>query len=1369
MKRARILAIAITVLSAISISAIALAAPAEDSSSLISIARTYFGLRPADTPTADTPIIANSVQNRDDSRLAADQFFAGDGSALTAAKWGSSSSGPFTNAFTVGNIANFSTVNGTGSGAGGISVSGINATENFTLSSPSGTLLTGGTVIPVTVSLGKTLNFGSLSLSAAVGTGFVKNGDGTYFSSSSTTYSGGFTINQGTFVAGGINSMGAGGALTINGGTITSNASRDFTGKYAGGITFGGDFQLGALAGDVPLSNSAANLTFTNNVSAGSATRTITVGGNGTYTFAGSISGDPVTGLTIVRTGVRTGKVVLSGSNTYGGDLIVNGSEVFLSGPNTFTGKTIIANAGLLELLGASSIANTQEIEIAGGAAIDVQAVTTPVSLSSGHSLKASGSTLTGTIFGGGVVNGLTTASDSPILFTAFNGSTSPLTISGNAKLVLSATNPVTVTVSRGGIPLTAGDYKLIAKVSSGATGGVTGTPATVTVDGDGISGTASLVNINGELFLRVTAGTPVITVDTASTGFTGNFGDVFVGAISAEQHYKVSGDNIGGSIVVTAPAGFEVSPASGFTFSSSFSILGTGTIAPRDVFVRFRPIAAGPASGNVTNASTGATMINVPVSGNGTVPGTIQFDHATYSQDEFGSTAIVTVERTGGTGGPVSINYAATGGTATAGTCGTPGVDYQSASGTLTFNGTESSKTFSVTICNDSLWEPGGPESVNLALSAPTNGATLGTQASAVLNIIDDDTQPTLQFSASNYNVNENAGTALITVNRTGATENAVTVNYAANTGVAATAGTCGAFSGSDFEPVSSTLNFTPGTTSLSFSVVICNDGLFEPGNETFQIALNTPSVEAVLGTPNSGTVTIIPNNDPPTVAYTLASANADEASTPFVATVTRTGAIENSFSVNFGTDPFLGTATAGAGCGPGVDYVTTTGTLNFAPGDTSFPMNVPICDDADVEGAETFNATLSSPTGGAVLGTVSSQTITITDNDSAMNFSEAVFSGPESGIVTVTVTRNGDVSGSASVDYSTSDGTAAGGTCGMAGVDYQPASGTVAFGPGDTSGTFGITLCGDKVSEDPAETINVALNTPTNGGLGAQSTATVLVLDAATEFTNLTAVGFTDGLPGSLYPSTINVSGQPSSIAGVRVTLFNVTRPTMDDLSVLLVDPTGTRKFILMAGTGGPDPVSGATITLEDASADFLPSGAAFAEGQNYKPTNCSAGPIFPAPAPAGPFGDPGCGPAITATFASVFGGANPNGLWSLYMVDEPGGRPVKLGGPVSSIGGWGIQFLIPTAASVSVSGQIRQPNGVGIRNAQITVTGGNLAQPIIASTGSFGYFTVEGLTAGQAYVLSVNSRRHTFTPSVRAVQVFDDVIGFDFIADQ
>lgn len=119
---------------------------------------------------------------------------------------------------------------------------------------------------------------------------------------------------------------------------------------------------------------------------------------------------------------------------------------------------------------------------------------------------------------------------------------------------------------------------------------------------------------------------------------------------------------------------------------------------------------------------------------------GTLQFSSPTYSVNESGGTATITVTRAGGATGAVTVNYATADGTAAQ-----PG-DYTSASGTLSWaNGDTSPKTFAVTINNDFLVE--GNETVLLSLSSPTGGATLGAQSSETLTIIDDDTQPNMPF----------------------------------------------------------------------------------------------------------------------------------------------------------------------------------------------------------------------------------------------------------------------------------------------------------------------------------------------------------------------------------------------------------------------------------------------------------------------------------------------------------------------------------------------------------------------------------------------------------------------------------------------
>src|SRR5262249_1562975 len=80
--------------------------------------------------------------------------------------------------------------------------------------------------------------------------------------------------------------------------------------------------------------------------------------------------------------------------------------------------------------------------------------------------------------------------------------------------------------------------------------------------------------------------------------------------------------------------------------------------------------------------------------------PGAMQFSNAAYSVNENGGSASITVTRTSGSNGSVSVGYATSNGTATAGS------DYTATSGTLTFADGETSKTIVVPITNDTAVE---------------------------------------------------------------------------------------------------------------------------------------------------------------------------------------------------------------------------------------------------------------------------------------------------------------------------------------------------------------------------------------------------------------------------------------------------------------------------------------------------------------------------------------------------------------------------------------------------------------------------------------------------------------------------------------
>jgi len=114
--------------------------------------------------------------------------------------------------------------------------------------------------------------------------------------------------------------------------------------------------------------------------------------------------------------------------------------------------------------------------------------------------------------------------------------------------------------------------------------------------------------------------------------------------------------------------------------------------------------------------------------------PGTLRFSASSYSVAENGGLATVTVTRTGGSSGQVTVDYTTSNGSALSAS------DYTAVSGTLLWaSGQTTSRTFTVPVLDDNL--PEGSETVHLTLSGLSGGATLGTPGTAVLTIADNDT----------------------------------------------------------------------------------------------------------------------------------------------------------------------------------------------------------------------------------------------------------------------------------------------------------------------------------------------------------------------------------------------------------------------------------------------------------------------------------------------------------------------------------------------------------------------------------------------------------------------------------------------------
>jgi uncharacterized delta-60 repeat protein len=180
-----------------------------------------------------------------------------------------------------------------------------------------------------------------------------------------------------------------------------------------------------------------------------------------------------------------------------------------------------------------------------------------------------------------------------------------------------------------------------------------------------------------------------------------------------------------------TAVAGTDYVAASGtLTFNPGVtSQTFTVTVKDDNIFQTtnkaFNLLLSNPTSGGGLGGPTTAVVTLVETD----QAGVLQFNAPTFTVAKTAGSATITVVRNSGSAGTVTVNYATSDGTAVAGT------DYTATSGTLSFGPGETSKTFTVPIINDGVYQPVS-KSFNLTLSNSTGGATLGAQSTAVVTI---------------------------------------------------------------------------------------------------------------------------------------------------------------------------------------------------------------------------------------------------------------------------------------------------------------------------------------------------------------------------------------------------------------------------------------------------------------------------------------------------------------------------------------------------------------------------------------------------------------------------------------------------------
>jgi Calx-beta domain/FG-GAP-like repeat/FG-GAP repeat len=415
-------------------------------------------------------------------------------------------------------------------------------------------------------------------------------------------------------------------------------------------------------------------------------------------------------------------------------------------------------------------------------------------------------------------------------------------------------------------------------------------------------------------------------------------------------------------------------------------------------------------------------------------LPPSLRIDDISVTEGNTGTRdATFTVTLSFASTEPVTVAYATADGSATAGS------DYRAASGTLTFAPGETSKTITVLVNGDRLGEPNETFFVNL--SSPTNAVIADGQGQGT--IVDDEPYLSITPSVSRSEGNTGPTPFSFPITLSSAYDAPVTVDWATAAGSAT--------DGSDYQAASGTLIFAPNETTKTITILVNGDRLPEP-TETFFVNLSGATSAVIIRGNSVGTIF----DDEPRVSINDVTVTEGH-------TGTRPGTFTVSLSGPYDVPVMIGYATANGTATADGDYQAASGTLTFAPGETSKTIAVLVNGDRLGEPDETFFVNLSNLNYGFILDAQGWGTIV--DDEPRISIgdvSKREGNGKKTTLFTFTVTLSAAYDQPVTVSYSTMNGTATTGD-----GDYIARTGTLTFAPGEMTKTITIEVKGDGKRE--------------------------------------------------------------------------------------------------------------------------------------------------------------------------------------------------------------------------------------------------------------------------------------------------------------
>ena len=567
-------------------------------------------------------------------------------------------------------------------------------------------------------------------------------------------------------------------------------------------------------------------------------------------------------------------------------------------------------------------------------------------------------------------------------------------------------------------------------------------------------------------------AGTTAFTFTVTRSGDTS-------GADSVD--WGVSGASVDGADFVggTLPGG-TVSFAAGETSKTlTVEVAGDTDFEPDEAFTV--TLSNPSTDSEITTASAEGTILNDDPAPPATFLA-IAAEDAVKAEGDSGSTPFTfTVTRSGDTSEAGSVDWAVSNTEVT----GSDFLGGLTPSGTVTFAAGEASKTLTVNVAGDLLFEDDEPLTVTLFNASSGSLITTPSASGTILN--DDAASPATFLSVAAQDAVKDEGdggttTYTFAVWRSGDTSVGGSVDWAVTGGDI----DAGDFPGGVLP--SGTVTFVPNEIGKSFTVEVSGDTVFE-GDESFTVTLSNPSAESEITVATAEGTILNDDPAPPATFFEIAAeaavqAERDDSSWDFTFTVTRSGDTSQAGSVDWSVS---GTEVDGADFAGGN---LPSGTVSFTAGEASKTFSVLVAGDTVLEDDEDFTVTLSNPSAGSAITTASAQGTILNDDPHtflAIAAEDAAKSEGNDGTTsfTFTVTRSGDTSEAGSVEYAVSNLPAPIFSNPVDGSDFAGGAfpdGTVNFAAGETSKTITVEVAGDTDFEDN-ESFIVTLSNPSAG----------------------------------------------------------------------------------------------------------------------------------------------------------------------------------------------------------------------------------------------------------------------------------------------